>query len=395
VGLADSCLQKRWSMPEAEAPVDDLEDSCGQRRRSMPEDILQNHNSCPLIDSPDGDESPLPKRAATFSDLLHRRFKGTKKLKALAVETASKERRIKSLGEDKIYDLFKWEHVIQESGDGGKVVVCRWKSRSADPGKEDKELILKICKKEELRSINRWAEPQYRRVQQRLLNFPCHPGVMPLHEVFEDANYYYTVMEKADGGALFQGLLKEFPDGVIPAVVIKRLMRQILEALGHIHGNGMLHRDIKPDNIVMLKGIPTIIDFDHADPDWNPGEAIVIDTFYGTVHFSAPETFRGQFSQQSDIYSVGVVLYLLMTGKLPRDHDVLNIDGNVGDKRWGAGVFKKLKQESIVDWQCDPWPKNPACKDFCQRLLGFFPWDRPGSAEEALAHEWLVNERID
>ena len=64
----------------------------------------------------------------------------------MVVETSSKERRIKPLGEDKIYDLFKWEqsHVIQESGDGGKVVVCRRKSRSMDPGKEDKELILKM-----------------------------------------------------------------------------------------------------------------------------------------------------------------------------------------------------------------------------------------------------------
>merc|ERR1711988_1896308 len=107
---------------------------------------------------------------------------------------------------------------------------------------------MKMCKKEFLRREG--IEEQFRTVQKRVLNFPEHPGVMPLHEVLEDDHHYYTVMERAGDGPLFQSLLDTYGDGVIPAMAIKDLIRRVLQALGHVHRHGMLHRDIKPDNIV-------------------------------------------------------------------------------------------------------------------------------------------------
>lgn len=341
------------------------------------------------------DPEPLPKpptaapplRDISFSRLMLRRHLG-----AIANSTniVHEERSIKALGETKIYDLYHWDQVIQEAGDGGKVVVCRPKCSKDGPSVEEgEEFVMKIFKKH---SINEEKEAQFRKVQHRMLNFPPHSGVMPLHEVLEDDSFYYTVMEKAEGGPLFQSLVDAFPDGVIPAAAVKRVMKHILGALAHVHKNGMLHRDIKPDNIVVHNGCPTLIDFDHADPDWNASEHKRVNSFFGTVRFSAPEAFRGYFSQQSDLYSVGVLLYLLMTGKLPRDDRIMEAIAEAEGRQWSEEIYMKVFYEDAVDWQCDPWPENYACRHFCQRLLHFFPQARPNSADEALAHPWLARE---
>lgn len=338
---------------------------------------------------PDG----MPMRRETgLSSLLLRRLHGASTKGALTVQTRMEEKTIRQLGQEKIFDLYEWEHVIQEAGDGGKVVVCRKKSANDADGEEaSKEFVLKMCKKQVLKTLN--LEEQYRKVQHRMLNFPSHPGVMALHEVFEDDNYYYSVMDRAEQGPIFQSLVSKFSDGIIPAAVVKQLMRQILEALGHVHRQGMLHRDIKPDNIVVRNGVPTLIDFDHADPDWNPSKPTGHERYFGTIRFSAPETFLGYFSQQSDLYSVGVLLYLLMTGKLPRNDSVLNVGEEVGGRRWSTTMYENLKKDGGLDWECDPWPTNPSCMDFCRTLLSFSPQGRPSSAEEALTHEWLKEER--
>eukprot|EP00434_Breviolum_minutum_P016134 symbB.v1.2.014218.t1/scaffold1036.1/size142803/5 len=128
----------------------------------------------------------------------------------------------------------------------------------------------------------------------------------------------------AKGGSLFDGLLKQFEDGHMPPKEVRHLMKGILEAVGHIHQQGMLHRDIKPDNLVMRRddvwgepGSPkvdgsgkglrvAIIDFDHADPDYlskcSKQSETPSDYFCGTVQFSAPEAFFGSFSPASDLH---------------------------------------------------------------------------------------------
>jgi len=248
-------------------------------------------------------------------------------------------------------------------------------------------------------------ETAFRKSQLRMLNFPPHVGVMPLREILEDDNYYYIVMDKALGGSFFYALLKEFQDGLMPPEAVKKLMRDILEAVEHVHSQGMLHRDIKPDNLVMQfhddPGSPggrmkkvMLIDFDHADPEFSPISPSRRTSTYGTLRFNAPETLHGDYSEASDLYSVGTILYLLMTGKMPfpdylfESAQSYNMDSPKGRRAWMDKLYEGMEQERI-DWTCSPWPAEPECKAFAQSLLCFEPEGRLSSAREALRHVWL------
>jgi len=314
------------------------------------------------------------------------------------------QRCIRPLSPDKkIYDLYYWEEALQETGDGGKVVVCRKK----DSDSERFDYVMKIRSKASM--IEQETLSVFRKSQERMLNMPAHAGVTPFHEVLEDENFFYVVMPKATGGNFLYCLASQFQDGVMPMSSIKKLMREILEAVSHMHKQGVLHRDIKPDNMVMESyddpGSPTgksskvmLIDFDHADADWSPMTPHSNQSqhgVYGTVRFNAPETYFSMFSQESDLYSVGTTLYLLMTGKLPYDDDIFFKDlPTEEDDEWKATIFRRMRDEKI-DWTCDPWPKQPTCRDFCQQLLAFHPSNRFTSADLAMEHPWFAEVTED
>jgi len=245
---------------------------------------------------------------------------------------------------------------------------------------------------------------QFRHAQTRLLNIPAHPGVVPLVEGLEDGSYCYTVMEKARGGSLFEYLLETYGDGVLPEEAVKRLVRQVLEAVDHLHRHGILHRDIKPDNIVIRldaekeedgsSARAALIDFDHADPDWDASRPPKrSDKYFGTFRFSAPEAFRGIFSERTDLYSVGVVLYMIMTGKMPYDDDVFQPGYESNYQKWREAIFQNMSSAPQIDWECNPWPERPECRDLCESLLSFSAASRPATVFEALQHPWFTIAR--
>lgn len=312
---------------------------------------------------------------------------------------------------EKIFDLFRWSEVLQEQGDGGKVVVCRRKQQGPYAQREDSEadLVLKMKAKA---SYEEEDELKCRKIYARLLGLPPHPCVMNLQEVFEDDYFFYAVMPRANGGTLIDGLLQHFSDGIVPASALKALMRDILEAIGHVHSHGLLHCDVKPDNLVLqlsqgahAEGRRVVlIDFDHADPAWQPSAGHKISNdFVGTPRFAAPETFRGQISQRSDLYSAGAVLYLLVTGKLPygdetfsdfcdfSESEEVQLPGSL--QAVAAGVHRRMVA-SPVDFSCAPWKSQPACRELCEALLQLDPSKRPSSADEALSFPWLAAPQI-
>jgi len=306
-------------------------------------------------------------------------------------------RRIKRMdAEEKIYDFFSWKDVIQEDGDGGKVVVCRKKSEETS----DHKYILKIRNKASIGSEKDLQE--FRGMLVKMLNIQPHHGVIPYLDVLEDDNYFYVVMEKAAGGSLLSYLVTKHADGCVPELEMKQLMQEILQAVDHVHKQGMIHRDIKPNNIVVRKvddpsdpingkiDCVTLIDFDHADTNYTPFTPTVWSAnIWGTAGYNAPETYLGSFSPASDLFSVGVTLYMLMTGKMP--YEVRRPRRSTGDisQDWCTQVYHEMLNAE-VDWNCDPWP-NELCRSFCRSLLAPRAHNRPKSVEEALQHKWFAN----
>lgn len=146
-----------------------------------------------------------------------------------------------------------------------------------------------------------------------------HQNIVSIYDVGKDGENDYIVMEYVKGTTLKDIIRKEAP---LPTDKALYIIRQIAEALAHAHANNIIHRDIKPQNILITTdGRIKVTDFGIARA---ASAATLTHTgdIVGSVHYLSPEQAKGsQTSEQSDIYSLGIILYELITGKVPYDGD--------------------------------------------------------------------------
>ena len=142
----------------------------------------------------------------------------------------------------------------------------------------------------------------------------AHPGIVGVYEYGEDGHVAYIAMEYVEGQSIARYLASQvrFTDTDIPG-----LMSQLLDALDHAHGQGVWHRDIKPANVILAAGARVkVADFGIARID--AGGLTQTHTMIGTPAYMAPEQFLGTaIDARVDIYSAGVLLYVLLTGQPP------------------------------------------------------------------------------
>ncbi|MEG1718705.1 MAG: protein kinase, partial [Clostridia bacterium] len=203
-------------------------------------------------------------------------------------------------------------YVINEIiGIGGMAVVYKAYDKLVD-----RVVAVKILKEEFVENS------QFRKRfsnESRVISMMSHVNIVDIYDVNLEGDLQYIVMEYVDGINLKEFMNKK---GVLSASEALFFVSQILSALTHAHERGIVHRDIKPHNIMLIRdGTVKVGDFGIARAA-KFDTVTMTDKAIGSVHYISPEQASGvKTDEKSDIYSVGVLLYEMVTGKLPFEGD--------------------------------------------------------------------------
>jgi calcium-dependent protein kinase len=159
-----------------------------------------------------------------------------------------------------------------------------------------------------------------------------HPNIIRLYEVYDYENFYFVVLEYCEGGELFHAIKKKKRYSEREA---KGILRQLLSAVAYMHGLGIVHRDLKPENIVIESSQEArikIIDFGSAV---KAGPEEVLRKRVGSPYYMAPEVLMEEYTMKCDVWSCGVILFVLLSGRPP-------FRGSTQ-----AELFRKISQERV------------------------------------------------
>ncbi|KAM9468482.1 serine/threonine-protein kinase SIK2 isoform 1-T1 [Clarias gariepinus] len=230
------------------------------------------------------------------------------------------------------------------------------------------EVAIKIIDKTQLDSVN--LEKIYREV--KIMKMLDHPHIIKLYQVMETKNMLYLVTEYAKNGEIFDYLAKH---GRLSEPEARRKFWQILSAVEYCHNRNVVHRDLKAENL-LLDGHMNIkiADFGFAN-FFQAGKPLA--TWCGSPPYAAPEVFEGQQYEgpQLDIWSLGVVLYVLVCGALPFDGPSLPV----------------LRQRVLEGRFRIPYFMTEECEHLIRRMLVLDPSKRL-SVAQIKEHKWMVLE---
>ncbi|XP_077213238.1 CDPK-related kinase 5-like [Tasmannia lanceolata] len=204
-----------------------------------------------------------------------------------------------------------------------------------------------------------------------------HSNLVQFYDAYEDHDNVYIVMELCEGGELLDRILSR--GGKYSEDDAKTVMVQILNVVAFCHLQGVIHRDLKPENFLFTSKDENsqlkAIDFglsDFVKPDERLNDIV------GSAYYVAPEVLHRSYSTEADVWSIGVIAYILLCGSRPFW------------ARTESGIFRAvLKADPSFDEP--PWPSlSPEAKDFVKRLLIKDPRKRM-TAAQALSHPWIRN----
>ena len=211
-----------------------------------------------------------------------------------------------------------------------------------------------------------------------ILSKLSHPNIMQLYEVYNDKTNFYIVTEFCQGGELFDAISKK---GNFNENEASKIMKQVLSAITYSHQNNIVHRDLKPENILLEdKGndsIIKIIDWGCAK-NFNKNEKLTNKD--GTPYYIAPEVLEGNYDEKCDIWSCGVILYIMLCGYPP-------FDGESEEE-----ILDKVKKGSF-EFPKEEWKNiSKDAIDLIEKMLTFESNKRI-SALECLRHNWFIKNK--
>ncbi|CAL5097789.1 unnamed protein product [Urochloa decumbens] len=207
-------------------------------------------------------------------------------------------------------------------------------------------------------------------------SLPEHASVVRLREAFEDADAVHLVMEVCEGGELFDRIVSR---GHYTERAAAGVIRTIMEVVLHCHKHGVMHRDLKPENFLYANTSENsplkVIDFG-LSVCFKPGDRF--SEIVGSPYYMAPEVLKRNYGQEIDIWSAGVILYILLCGVPPFWAET------------DEGIAQAIIRSNI-DFEREPWPKvSENAKDLVRKMLDPSPYSRL-TAQQVLEHPWIQN----
>lgn len=256
---------------------------------------------------------------------------------------------------------------VRTIGSGSFAVVALVTERGTN-----NQYACKICSRQLL--IEKNIFDRFER-EVRIMQSFRHPSLVSLLDVVFDANLIYLVMEYCFNGELFQVIADQ---GKLEEGLARKMFNQIVDGLTYVHARDIAHRDLKPENILLDHDMNAkITDFGFCHP---VDSKQLLKTPCGSPYYAPPEIICNQpyDGKRSDLWSLGVVLYTMVTGALP----------------WQDGNQVQLYQQIMDARFTIPRTLSPTLRDLISRLMRADPNDRP-TIEEVKKHPWLNESQDD
>lgn len=215
----------------------------------------------------------------------------------------------------------------------------------------------------------------------QILQSADHPNIIKLYETYEDSLYLHMVMELCIGGDMLERIVQRGSHSESEAA---RVLSKLCNAVNHLHQLFICHRDIKPDNCLYASSDPDadikLVDFGLSNKFG--GERV--DNMYslvGTPYYMAPEILRGNYGKECDIWSLGVLLYLLLSGR----------------QAFASSNIRELYPKIMAaeyNFEGPEWAEvSPNAKDLISKMLIVEPRHRL-TLKQVLRHNWFKTQKV-
>ena len=261
--------------------------------------------------------------------------------------------KIEKLGSGTFSDVFLCRHTPTETLRALKVLY------KASLSKQQKDSTMLLMETQVLRQLD-------------------HPNILKCYEIFEDKSKYYVALEYCPRGDLYEKILdmKGFDESKA-----SRIFFQILSGIAHCHDKGIIHRDLKPENIFLVEtGNDISIKIGDFGSACIVKECINTKGFFGSSYYIAPEVLTGSYDCKIDIWSIGIMIYIILTGCPPYKG------------RNSKAILYEINKHPFQLTAENSASLSPSAIDLLSKLLMVQPSHRI-SALKAMQHPWISKQR--